>query len=167
MSVCALYCVSTAIRRTPEFTQLDNVKSMLRKWPAKGMAGLHCQRVSSPSRVPLPPANTSASVSVANSLQQRFLELISQLRSQDPYLSLALHARGLRDGRLREGGHRRRRELAPLLVQPLAQRGDFGKCSVILRTHEVVTEAMWHNVLARQNEATGLHIAGSQRPAQE
>ncbi len=39
-------------------TQFDNVKSMLRKWPAKGIAGLHCHFVNSPSRVPFPPAST-------------------------------------------------------------------------------------------------------------
>jgi len=28
---CALYCVKTAMRLTPEFTQLERVKSMFRK----------------------------------------------------------------------------------------------------------------------------------------
>src|ERR1041384_1171253 len=55
------------MRRTPEFTQFDRVKSMLRKWPAKGIAGLHCHRVNSPRRVPFPPASTNANVSRDNS----------------------------------------------------------------------------------------------------
>ena len=35
MSECALYWVSTPMRRIPEFTQLESTKSMMRNFPPK------------------------------------------------------------------------------------------------------------------------------------
>ena len=60
--LCALYWVATPMRRMPEFTQFDSVKSMIRNLPANGTAGLARQSVSGPSREPRPPASTTASV---------------------------------------------------------------------------------------------------------
>ena len=50
ISECALYCVSTPIRRMPELMQFDNVKSMIRKQPPNGTAGFVRHAVSSPNR---------------------------------------------------------------------------------------------------------------------
>jgi hypothetical protein len=58
--LCALYWVATPMRRMPELTQLDSVKSMMRNLPAKGTAGLERQSVSCFRRLPRPPASTSA-----------------------------------------------------------------------------------------------------------
>ncbi len=85
MSDCALYCVSTPIRRIPEFTQLESVKSMFLKCPANAMAGLHCQRVSAPSRVPLPPARINASVSREKSGPDSFFVVIGRARAQESF----------------------------------------------------------------------------------
>jgi hypothetical protein len=48
------------MRRTPELTQFDSVKSMMRYLPPKGTAGLQRQSVSSFRRLPRPPASTTA-----------------------------------------------------------------------------------------------------------
>ena len=58
--LCALYWVRTAIRRTPELRQFDRVKSMIRNLPPKNTAGLARRSVSCFSRLPRPPARTSA-----------------------------------------------------------------------------------------------------------
>jgi hypothetical protein len=60
--LCALYCVSTAMRRMPEFTQLLSAKSMILSLPAKGTAGLARRSVSCFRREPRPPASTMARV---------------------------------------------------------------------------------------------------------
>ena len=44
---CALYCVSTPMRRTPEFTQFESGKSIRRNLPPNGTAGFARQVVSS------------------------------------------------------------------------------------------------------------------------
>ena len=58
----ACTAVATPIVRTPEFTQFDSEKSMQRYAPPKGRAGLQTFLVSGSSRVPLPPASTTATV---------------------------------------------------------------------------------------------------------
>jgi hypothetical protein len=63
-----LYCVQIPIRRMPEFTQFDSAKSMIRNLPPNGSDGLARQLVSSPRRLPLPPARISAR---AHRLRQR------------------------------------------------------------------------------------------------
>jgi len=63
--LCALYCVSTAMRRRPELTQLPSAKSTMRIVPAKGTAGLARWSVSCCKRVPRPPASTSTKVWLA------------------------------------------------------------------------------------------------------
>src|ERR1700704_5355682 len=156
MRVCALYCVSTAIRRTPELTQFESVKSMLRKWPANGIAGLHCHRVSSPSRVPLPPANTSANVSRVSSLS--VLVFIAGRGPQELFLSFASRGCGLRRR------YRWRGEFTSLLQKPFPQGRNLRKAGVILWAHEVVSEPMRHDVLARQHDPSCLHFAGRERP---
>ena len=55
MSECDLYCVTTAMRRMPEFRQLDRAKSMMRNLPPKYTAGLARRSVSCLSREPRPP----------------------------------------------------------------------------------------------------------------
>ena len=50
------------IRRTPEFTQFESVKSMMRNFPPNGTAGFARQSVSGPSRAPRPPARIIATV---------------------------------------------------------------------------------------------------------
>ena len=67
----ALYCVATPMRRMPEFTQFESVKSMMRNLPPNGTAGLQRQSVSCFSRVPRPPASTSATVECVSSLTKR------------------------------------------------------------------------------------------------
>ncbi|MNT16422.1 hypothetical protein D3C72_1515240 [compost metagenome] len=62
MSECDLYCVTTAMRRMPEFRQLDSAKSMMRNLPPKYTAGLARRSVSCLRREPRPPASTSAMV---------------------------------------------------------------------------------------------------------
>mmetsp|Transcript_44682 Transcript_44682/g.105121 ORF Transcript_44682/g.105121 Transcript_44682/m.105121 type:complete len:292 (+) Transcript_44682:1454-2329(+) len=57
-----LYCVTTAMRRMPEFRQFDSAKSMMRNLPPKCTAGLARRSVSCISREPRPPASTSAKV---------------------------------------------------------------------------------------------------------
>ncbi len=68
-SECALYCVTTAMRRMPEFRQFDSAKSMIRYLPPKWTAGLTRLLVSAPSRVPRPPASTIARVDFCRSLR--------------------------------------------------------------------------------------------------
>ena len=68
MSECALYCVSTYIWRMPEFTQFDSTKSMMRKRPPNGVAGLQRFSVSALRRSPRPPAITTASVPLVSRL---------------------------------------------------------------------------------------------------
>src|SRR5438309_240255 len=65
-SECDLYCVSTPMRRMPEFRQLDSAKSMMRNLPPKYTAGLARRSVSSCSRDPRPPASTSPTVRRGN-----------------------------------------------------------------------------------------------------
>jgi hypothetical protein len=60
--LCALYCVQIPMRRMPELTQLESVKSMMRNLPPKNTAGLARRSVSCFSRLPRPPARTSAIV---------------------------------------------------------------------------------------------------------
>jgi hypothetical protein len=60
MRLCALYCVRTAMRRMPELMQFDSAKSMMRNLPPNGTAGLARRSVSYFSRLPRPPARTSA-----------------------------------------------------------------------------------------------------------
>ena len=62
MSECDLYCVTTAMRRMPEFRQFESAKSMMRNLPPKYTAGLARRSVSCLSREPRPPASTSAMV---------------------------------------------------------------------------------------------------------
>ena len=50
------------IRRTPEFTQFESAKSMMRNLPPNGTAGFARQSVSGPSRAPRPPARIIATV---------------------------------------------------------------------------------------------------------
>ena len=45
---------------TPEFTQLDKGKSMIRYFPPNGTAGLATVSVKVPNRLPWPPANSIA-----------------------------------------------------------------------------------------------------------
>ncbi len=62
MRLCALYCVAMPMRRMPELTQFDSVKSMMRNLPPNGTAGFARQSVSARSRSPRPPASTIARV---------------------------------------------------------------------------------------------------------
>ena len=57
-----MYCVAMPMRRMPELTQFDSVKSMMRNLPPNGTAGLARQSVSARSRSPRPPASTIARV---------------------------------------------------------------------------------------------------------
>src|SRR6478752_6807543 len=57
-SECDLYCVSTQIFKYPAFTRLDKTKSMRRKLPPTGTAGLARSAVNGQSRFPSPPART-------------------------------------------------------------------------------------------------------------
>src|SRR5574340_190555 len=57
-----LYWVITPMRRTPEFMQFESAKSMIRNLPPKYTAGLARMSVRSFSRLPRPPASTSATV---------------------------------------------------------------------------------------------------------
>ena len=50
------------MRRTPELTQFESAKSMMRNLPPNGTAGFARQSVSGPRREPRPPASTSAMV---------------------------------------------------------------------------------------------------------
>src|SRR5205809_6450416 len=54
------------MRLTPELRQFDKAKSMMRNLPPKNTAGLARRSVSCLSRLPRPPASTSASVRRAN-----------------------------------------------------------------------------------------------------
>ncbi len=58
--LCALYWVTTPICRIPELTQFDRAKSMIRKLPPNGSAGLARSSVSRPKREPRPPARIIA-----------------------------------------------------------------------------------------------------------
>ena len=58
--LCALYWVKMPIRRTPELRQFDSAKSMIRNLPPKNTAGLARRSVNCFSRLPRPPARTSA-----------------------------------------------------------------------------------------------------------
>ncbi|OIQ63027.1 hypothetical protein GALL_554380 [mine drainage metagenome] len=62
ISECDLYWVTTAMRRIPEFRQLDKAKSMMRNLPPKYTAGLARVSVNCLSLAPRPPASTSATV---------------------------------------------------------------------------------------------------------
>ena len=59
------------MRRMPELTQLESVKSMMRNLPPKGTAGFARHSVSCSSRLPRPPARTSAMVLRVMSLTSR------------------------------------------------------------------------------------------------
>src|SRR5262249_12958985 len=59
-SECGRYWVRIITSEIPEFTQFDNVKSMIRYFPAKGTAGLARFSVNTPSREPSPPARMTA-----------------------------------------------------------------------------------------------------------
>src|SRR6266542_2436864 len=54
------YCVRIMTSKTPELTQLESVKSMIRYFPAKGTAGLARFSVRTPRREPSPPARITA-----------------------------------------------------------------------------------------------------------
>src|SRR6266508_2041927 len=56
------YCVRIMTSKTPELTQLESVKSMIRYLPAKGTAGLARLSVNTPRREPSPPARMTARV---------------------------------------------------------------------------------------------------------
>src|SRR5712691_6272611 len=56
------YCVRIMTSTTPELTQLESVKSMIRYLPAKGTAGLARLSVKTPRREPSPPARITARV---------------------------------------------------------------------------------------------------------
>src|SRR5271154_5231283 len=57
---CGRYCVRIITSETPEFTQLESVKSMMRYLPANGTAGLARFSVRTPRREPSPPARMTA-----------------------------------------------------------------------------------------------------------
>ncbi len=84
ISECALYCVTTAIRRMPEFRQLDSAKSMIRYLPPKCTAGLTRLLVSGPSRVPRPPARTIARVVRCRSLRLAGVSMLCLLCPMQP-----------------------------------------------------------------------------------
>jgi hypothetical protein len=56
------YCVKIMTSATPELTQLESVKSMIRYLPANGTAGFARLSVSTPRREPSPPARMTARV---------------------------------------------------------------------------------------------------------
>src|SRR5205814_10264640 len=85
--LCALYWVKTAMRRMFELRQLDSAKSMMRNLPPKKTAGLARRSVSCFSRLPRPPASTSASVRRAN---------LSWTRAEDSMGFTSDHDIGLR-----------------------------------------------------------------------
>ena len=64
---CAAYCVTTPIRFKPELIQLDNAKSMIRRFPPKYSAGFARLSVNSCRREPRPPAKISTSVFLTKS----------------------------------------------------------------------------------------------------
>ena len=68
ISECDLYWVSTPMRRSPEFTQFDKAKSMIRYLPPKGTAGLARHLVRFIRREPAPPASTNTNVRRVRSL---------------------------------------------------------------------------------------------------
>src|ERR1700722_16705849 len=135
---------------------------MLRKLPAKGMAGLHCQRVNSPSRVPLPPARMSATVSRARSVSNR----LSVLIAARPWITSLLYCSSSQHEQ-ETFLTRRWRKLARLPNQPIPQRGDLGQGHVGLRAHEIVGEAMRQHLFAGQHEPPGLELPGRERPTQD
>src|SRR5438874_1772648 len=62
---CGRYCVRIMMSKTPEFTQLESVKSSMRYFPANGTAGFARRSVRTPSRCPSPPARMTARVLTA------------------------------------------------------------------------------------------------------
>ena len=66
LSERGLYWVSTTTLSTPELTQLDSAKSMIRYLPPKGTAGLARTELRMESRSPSPPARITARTGLAN-----------------------------------------------------------------------------------------------------
>src|SRR6266436_373766 len=106
--LCALYCVKTQIRRTPELRQFDNAKSMMRNLPPKKTAGLARRSVSCFSRLPRPPARTSASVRLANRSWTRAEESMGVTSDYDARLRPPDDRLDLRQGRAGRGERRER-----------------------------------------------------------
>src|SRR5579875_1285605 len=97
--LCALYWVSTRIRRRSLLMQLDKVKSIMRYNPPKGTAGLARSRVKGSRRVPLPPARINVNTSLTNEISRvrrpfRAASLISNVSSPTG-LDEAMHGKML------------------------------------------------------------------------
>lgn len=80
-----LYWARINISKMSEFTQFDNVKSMMRYFPAKGTAGLVRFAVNTPRRDPSPPARITArtryDISPSPSYSENFERSIKQALS--------------------------------------------------------------------------------------
>ena len=72
------------IRRTPEFTQFESAKSMMRNLPPNGTAGFARQSVSGPSRAPRPPARIIATVLRVSCVMLRSAPSASAARTSAP-----------------------------------------------------------------------------------
>src|SRR5229473_125563 len=67
LSECGRYWVNSMMSNSPELTQFDSTKSMMRYLPANGTAGLARLAVSTPRREPSPPARIAARVFMGGS----------------------------------------------------------------------------------------------------
>src|SRR5207244_548450 len=107
--LCALYGVSAAIRRMFELRQLDSAKSIMRNLPPKKTAGLARRSVSCFSRLPRPPANTSAIVRLANRSWTRADESMGFPSDHEVWLRTSDHRLDFRNRRAGRGKRRQRR----------------------------------------------------------
>src|SRR5262245_19773808 len=86
LRLCGRYCVRINTSKIFEFTQLLNVKSMMRYFPANGTAGLARLLVRVASRVPSPPAKITAFV-----LTMDAPNLSRNFKKRDEHLMLLLY----------------------------------------------------------------------------
>src|SRR5918998_3751341 len=175
-SECDLYCVSTTTRRKPAFTRLESAKSIRRKLPPNGTAGLARSSVSGARRFPSPPASTIVSTFATSSLQRASDDPLRLV--QDPLEPrLAVQALGvdlvdvLRTRRARRepavlGDHLEAADRRPVPRRLGQHRADRLAGQPVAR-HLVGREPLEHVLLLRRGRHVGPPVDGLAEPLGE